>query len=160
MRRALEARGEIVTRAIEPRIRAKAVCVCRDGDRVLLGAAYDPTKREEFFGPPGGGVEFGERAEDAVRREMIEELGAELADVALLGVLENIFIYDGQPGHEIVFVFTARLADQSLYAKEEIEGNELGMPFMARWMPLDHFDAGGPPLYPHGLLGLLRGAGR
>ena len=31
---------------------------------------------------------------DAVRREMMEELGAELADVRLLAVVENIFTYE------------------------------------------------------------------
>lgn len=139
----------------EQRIRPKAVCVVRRDDEILVGDGWDPTKRERFYGPLGGGVEFGERAADAVRREMREELGVELTDVVLLGVLENIFVYDGCPGHEISFVFEARLADESLYARELLEGDEEGQHFTARWLPVDHFAPGGPPLYPEGLYGLL-----
>ena len=141
-----------------PAIRAKAVCVCRRGGDILVGRAYDRVKRETFYGPPGGGVEFGERAADAVRREFVEELDAELADVALLGVLENIYTYEGVPGHEITFVFEGRLTDPALYERDEIEGVEQGMAYVACWRPLDQFEGGGPPLYPDGLLALLRSA--
>ena len=136
-------------------IRPKAVCVCRRGDAILVNAAYDAVKRETFFGPPGGGVEFGERAADAVRREMREELCAELAEVELLGVLENIFVYEGVPGHEIVFVFAGPLANEALYSCEEIVGDEEGHTFIARWEPIERFAEGGPPLYPEGLYELI-----
>lgn len=137
------------------RIRPKSVCVCRRGDAILVIADHDATKGETFFIPPGGGIEFGERAVDTVRREMREELGADLCDVTLLGVLENIFTYEGQPGHEILFVCEARLVDTSLYEREEINGLEGDHPFVARWMPLSHFAPGGPPLYPTGLREML-----
>ena len=143
------------------RIRVKAVCVCWRGGEILVNAAFDAVKGERFYGPLGGGVEFGERAADAVRREMREEVGVELTDVTLLGVLENVFVYEGHPGHEVVFVFAARPRDATLYDRDEIVGTESnGQRFVARWIPLDHFAAGGPPLYPDGLLSLLRaGAG-
>ena len=136
-------------------IRAKAVCVCRRGTDILVGSAYDESKDETYYGPPGGGIEFGERAIAAVRREMLEEFGAELADVTLLGVLENIFTAERQPGHEIVFVFGARLADPTLYQCEAIVGNEDGQRYVAYWLPLDHCGPEGPPLYPDGLRELL-----
>ena len=138
------------------RIRPKAVCVCWRGDEILVGEAYDAVKRERFFGPLGGGIEFGERAAVAVQRELREELNVALADVRLLGILENVFTYEGKPGHEIVFVFEARLDDPHLYDREEIHGSEEGQPFVARWIPLVHFAGGAPPLYPEGLFDLLR----
>ena len=64
---------------------------------------------EGFHRLIGGGVEHGETALEAVRREVREELGATLLDAELLGVLENIFELDGEPGHEVVFVHTGRL---------------------------------------------------
>ena len=137
-------------------IRPKAICVCRDGDRILVARAYDPAKREHFFIPLGGGVEFGEYAADAARRELREELGAEVDDVTLLGVLENIFTYDGAPGHEIVFVFDARLVDATLYARDEIDcGESDGAPFTATWLSLRDAERDGVRLYPEGLLALL-----
>ena len=48
--------------------------------------------------PLGGGVEFGERAAEAVGREFVEEIGQALVDVRLLCVLENLFVYDGSRG--------------------------------------------------------------
>lgn len=140
------------------RIRPKAVCATRREDEVLVVPAVDSVKGETFYGLPGGGVEFGEYATDAVRREMREELGAELTDVTLLGVLENVFTYEGRPGHEIVFVFEARFADAGFYTRDEVVGDEEGTAFVARWVPLAQFGHGGPPLYPTGLLELLRQA--
>ena len=141
-----------------PAIRPKAVCVIRRGDEILVNDAYDSVKGERFYGPLGGGVEFGERAEDAVRREMREEIGVELEGVVLLGVLENIFVYEGCPGHEISFVFEARLTDRTLYEREELRGVEGELELVARWVPLRLFADGGPPLYPQGLYALLHGA--
>jgi len=140
-----------------PSIRPKAVCVVRRGDRILVSAAVDAAKGETFYGPLGGGIEFGERAADAVRREMLEELGAELAEVRLLRVIENIFTYEGRPGHEITFVFEGRLADASLYERDELRWTESdGTEWLAEWIPLERFAPGGPPLYPTGLYQLLR----
>jgi ADP-ribose pyrophosphatase YjhB (NUDIX family) len=139
------------------RIRPKAVCVCRRGDEVLVGEGYDRVKQQYFYGPPGGGIEFGERAVDAVQRELLEEIEAELDDVVLLGVVENIFAYEAEPGHEIVFVYEARLRDPALYEVSEIAGVENGADYRVRWMPLAHFREGTSPLYPDGLLELLGG---
>jgi 8-oxo-dGTP pyrophosphatase MutT (NUDIX family) len=138
-------------------IRPKAVCTVQRGAEILVSAAHDSVKDETYYGPLGGGIEFGEIAADAVRREMVEELGAELVDVRLLGVLENIFTYEGRPGHEIVFVFLGRFADATLYEHDELRWTESdGTQWVATWMPLEHFAPGGPPLYPTGLYGLLR----
>jgi len=140
-----------------PFIRPKAVCTVRRGAEILVSAARDSVKGEEYYGPLGGGIEFGEHAADAVRREMMEELGAELVDVRLLGVLENIFTYEGRPGHEIVFAFLGRFADATLYERDELRWTESdGTEWVAQWLPLEHFAPGGPPLYPTGLYELLR----
>jgi ADP-ribose pyrophosphatase YjhB (NUDIX family) len=140
----------------EPGIRPKVVCVFRRGDEILVGSHYDRVKEERFYGPPGGGIEFQEYAVDALRREMREELDAELADVALLGVIENVFTHQGRPKHEIAFVYHARFADASFYDQDEIMGDEGGEPYPVKWMPLAHFGPGGPPLYPTGVYDLLR----
>ncbi|MGZ8377882.1 MAG: NUDIX hydrolase [Gemmatirosa sp.] len=137
-------------------VRPKAVCVCSRDDRILVNAALDAVKGEQYYGPLGGGIEFGERAADAVARELREEIGVAITDVRLLGVLENLFTYEGTASHEIVFVFDARLADASLYAHASLVGEESnGQAFVARWMPLATFAPGGPPLHPDGLYELL-----
>lgn len=134
------------------RIRPLALAVFRSGSRILVEDKWD--RPEPFYRPPGGGVEFGERGIDAVRREMREEFDAEITGVRLLGTLENIFDYHGRPGHEIVMAFRVRFVDASFYAAERIVGTESeGTRIEAIWLdvsqPLDR------PLYPEGLLELL-----
>ena len=140
-------------------IRPLAICIFRDGDRILVGEGYDPVKRETFYRPLGGGIEFGERAEEALRREIREEIGAEIESVEYLFTLENIFTFNGEMGHEIVMIFDARLADENLYAQETIAGTEFdgtqNFPFKALWKRLDEFGTEAP-LYPNGLLSALQ----
>ena len=129
-----------------------ALAVFRDGARILVEDKWD--RPEAFYRPPGGGVEFGERAIDAVRREIREEFGAEITGVRLLGTLENIFDYHGRTGHEIVMVFEARFVDASYYVAERIVGMESeGSQIEAVWIDLSQ--ALDRPLYPNGLLELL-----
>jgi len=86
-----------------------------------------------------------------------DETGQALMVIRLyLGMLENIYIYEGRRGHEIVLVYDGRLADERLYQNESITGDELGQSFTAVWKRLDEFGPGKSILYPDGLLDLLR----
>ncbi|MDP7020454.1 MAG: NUDIX hydrolase [Pirellulaceae bacterium] len=138
-------------------IRILAICVFRHGSKVLVAQGFDAVKEESFLRPLGGAVEFGELAADALRREIREELAAEIAEVVQIGVLENIFTYRGQPGHEIVLVFDARFVDQEFYQKDSLAIHEEDIwDGPARWVDLNDdlpFD-----LYPDGLAALLRNA--
>jgi ADP-ribose pyrophosphatase YjhB (NUDIX family) len=139
-----------------PAIRARAVAIVRNGHRVLVERGYDPVDGTRFYRAIGGHIEFGERAARTVAREWSEEYGLTLADVRLLGVLENLFTYAGRPGHEVVFAFEARVAEPHVYECNEFEGvDPEGRRHQAVWIaPLD-LAAGGIPLYPAGLLELL-----
>lgn len=141
---------------MEEKIRPLAICLFRRGERILVMEGYDPTKRERFFRPLGGGIEFGERGWETVQRELREEIQAEAQDIRYLFTLENIFTFNGQRGHEIVLVYDGSLGDESLYEREVIEGTEYDpfckTPMRARWMRADEFGKGGAILYPSGLL--------
>ncbi|MEO5951958.1 MAG: NUDIX domain-containing protein, partial [Chloroflexia bacterium] len=97
----------------EKRIRATALGIFRRGDEIFVAKGYDPNKDQYFYRPLGGGIEFGERGEEAIIREMREETGLELTNVLYLGICENIFTYLGEPGHEIVLLYEANFADPS-----------------------------------------------
>jgi len=131
-----------------------SLAVIRRGDDVLVYRGQSRVEPRPYFRPLGGGIEFGERAEAALHRELMEELGVEVTDAHVLGVLENIFNNDGELRHEIVFVFEARLVDRTLYDRNELwpsldEGNPVS------WQPLGRFIRGQASLYPEGLLDLL-----
>jgi ADP-ribose pyrophosphatase YjhB (NUDIX family) len=131
-------------------IKAMAV-IQRPRDKALL--VSEAAVAGPFHRPLGGHVEFGERAIDTIHREFGEEIGQRLAGVRLLGVLENIFQWQGALHHEVVFVFRAAFADPAAY---EIERQPIrdqpddGDRVM--WRPAG---ASGPPLYPDGLAELL-----
>ena len=138
-------------------IRPLALCLFRrDDGSILVAPGFDEVKRQRFYRPLGGGIEFGERAEDAARREIREELGAAVEGLRLLGTYENIFTFQGQPGHELVWLYEGRFTDASFYERDVIEADEGGAKFEAHWVPLSVFEKGEAPLYPDGLLAMLR----
>lgn len=137
-------------------IRAKSVCIFRQEDKILLTEGYDPTKDEHYLIPVGGGIDFGETSAEAARREVMEEIGAEIHSLQLLGVLENIFIFNGTPGHEIVFVYEAGLVDKNLYLRTEIQGIESnGAALKANWFNLTEIKDGILKVYPSGIHTIL-----
>ncbi len=135
-------------------LRAKAICLFLKEDRLLAIDGFDPTKQQRFWVPIGGRVELGESSRDAIVRELREELSTEVEDLRLLGVLENIFTFDGGPGHEIVFVYDATFVDNSFYERKEVVGLEGDSTFTARWID-PRAPSNGWPLYPDGLEDLL-----
>ena len=142
--------------AKKARIRPIALCVFRYDDQILVGEGYDEVKRETFYRPIGGGIEFGEYAQGAVMREVMEEIKQALTDVQYLGTLENIFVFNGKPGHEIILIYEAVFADKTVYERETIarEDDHHNLR-LTRWLPLAFFERGEAPLYPEGLLELL-----
>ncbi len=136
-------------------IRTIAICVFRNGNRILAGEGFDSIKHQTFYRPLGGTIEFGERSDETIRRELAEEIKAEVTDLHYLGLLENVFVYEAEKGHEIVLVYDGQFVDRSLYEKAMIPGDEFGSPFRAVWVDLDTIGPGKPPLYPLGLVELL-----
>lgn len=152
--------GEARPAAEAGRIAAKAVAlVVRDG-RVLVERCVDERAGTRFLRAIGGTIEFGEAAADAAAREWREELGLEIAGLTRLGVLENRFVYEGRPGHEIVFVFVAGLANAGDARRDEWTATDTdGRPHTAVWVSLDDVVCGAARVVPDGVAALLRGLG-
>ncbi|MGI8522253.1 MAG: NUDIX hydrolase [Nocardioides sp.] len=107
----------------------------------------------------GGGVELGETHREAIVREVDEELGATIHDLAFLATVENIFWIDDVLGHEIVFLYSGRLEPQPAVIDATLTESD-GTIVPVTWRPFD--DAGESlPLYPAGIDPWIRGlAGR
>lgn len=135
-----------------PAIRVIALAVIPSQDRtrhVVFRSRKDGG--EEFNRPLGGGVELGERAQDAVVREIAEELGATFRPESLLAILENLFEHHGRPGHEIVFVYAGTLAEGDvLPAEGGWYAEDSGEPMWVEWRPVEP-GPDEPVLYPPGL---------
>ena len=87
---------------------------------------------------------------------MEEELQTRVRDVRWLGMLENLFVLDGEQGHEIVLLYEADLEDEALYDRCPIWGQEDdGSPIRAVWKPMSDFTSGRSRLVPKGILAML-----
>jgi ADP-ribose pyrophosphatase YjhB (NUDIX family) len=100
--------------------------------------------------PPGGTIEFGERAAEALKRELMEELNEPITEPEPLSVLENLYTHGGTPGHEVVFVFKAAFVDAAAYARERFVFRD-GLVQEARWIDRSRIEAGKDVLLPRGL---------
>jgi ADP-ribose pyrophosphatase YjhB (NUDIX family) len=130
-------------------IKAMAV-IRRPRDAALL---VSEAPDGSFQRPLGGHVEFGEYARDTIRREFLEEIGQELTGVRLLGVLENIFPWQGGTEHEVVFIFGAAFADEAAYEiEEQVIADDTEPKSRVIWRAAG---AVTPPLYPAGLTELI-----
>jgi ADP-ribose pyrophosphatase YjhB (NUDIX family) len=139
------------------RIRVKAMVYLPNaaGTHHAVLRGDDPSDGRTFHRLIGGGVELGERSLDAVVREVAEELRATLLEPRLLGVLESIFTYDDEPGHEIVFVYAGRLAEGDVVPAEGGWYDDVGVPMWVEWRPCDAGVRDSLPLYPDGVGELL-----
>ncbi|HEY1944543.1 MAG TPA: NUDIX domain-containing protein [Roseiarcus sp.] len=100
--------------------------ILRDGRLLLVNRRKAP--EAGCWSLPGGKVDFLERVEDAVRREILEEIGVEIVLERALTLVEMIGI-DGQ--HWVSPVYLARIA------KGEPENREPDKLAAVEWFPLD-----------------------
>jgi len=124
---------------------ATAVFIERDDGRLLfIRRAKEPARGRLV--PPGGFVDLGETAEDAVRREVREEAGLELEDIRFLCSQPNQYFYRDVTYPVLDFFFMARtvaaeharalddVVSLGWYRPDDVDVDELAFPSMkAAW---------------------------
>lgn len=88
-------------------------------NKVLLLKSH---KWDDEYVIPGGHVEWGEKMEDALRREILEETGLEIYDLELVGLKENVYTTGTQERKHFIFVdFACRTDSSQVTLNEEAE---------------------------------------
>lgn len=114
-------------------ITAVAAFILDHNDRVLLiRRAKDPARTK--LAPPGGFVDAGESLEQAIRREIAEEVGLEVQEVRYLSSHPNDYTYHalGRPVCDVFFVAEAQSCEVFLQTEEASAW---------QWHPLAEIDA-------------------
>jgi len=136
-------------------IRNIAICLIENDGKIFVGEGFDEVKKETFYRPLGGGIEFGELAKDTVIREFQEEMETEISVGTYLTTFENRFTFNGVSGHEIILLFSATFKDKSIYQKDNIKCKEEGADFIAKWVNKSDFLSAKKILYPKGIVDYL-----
>jgi ADP-ribose pyrophosphatase YjhB (NUDIX family) len=98
------------------------IIIIKDG-KVLLHRNAE----KEHYCLPGGGVQFLENSEEAIKREIKEETGLDIKIDKYVSTIENIFEKQGIKFHEIYFVYKGSFTEDVDTSKviENIEGKPI-----------------------------------
>ena len=76
--------------------------IIKDGKLLTVDIANN-----NFYCLPGGHVHLGESSQEAIKREIKEEVGVEVIDAKLLSIIENFFTNaKGKVVHEVCYYYT------------------------------------------------------
>ena len=111
--------------AQSPRVCVGVIVLNTKGEMLLLRSH----KWKNQWVVPGGGVEWGERSEDTVKREVLEETGLRITDAQFLGAEECIFPEEfHKKQHFIFFDFYAKTTDTVVTLNDEAEEYQWVLP--------------------------------
>jgi len=134
-------------------IRPIVLGLVRKDNKILVSEGYDKNRNLTFYRCLGGGIEFQEKSNEALKREFLEELGKEIIVKDFLGISESIFTFEGKKAHELVFFYSATLSDSDY--QEEYIMNEDGKEDKAIWIDVNDCKNKKLILYPEEILKYL-----
>lgn len=127
-------------------IRPIVLGIAIKNNKILVGEGFDTSKNELFYRCLGGGIEFLEKSDDALKREFLEEINVNISTKELLGVSENIFTYNGKSAHELIFFYSIDISDED-YKNEYVINDDCGK-YKAKWIDINDFRNKNKILYP------------
>lgn len=114
--------------------RVAAIIYNSNKDKILIHKSKDG----KHWVLPGGRVEFYEQAEDAIRRELFEEIGIRVQECRLVWMVENFFTKDEKKFHEIsLYYFIELLQENNLEENDEFYGIEYEKNILFSWKKID-----------------------
>ena len=124
-------------------IRPVVLGIVKKDNKILVNRGSDKVTGEEFYRCIGGGIEFLETSEYALKREFQEELNIDIEVKEFLGISENIFTYHGEKAHELILFYNVSIKNEDYKEEYVVDGN-----VNARWIDINKFKNKELKLYP------------
>lgn len=134
-------------------IRPVVLGIVKKDEKILVSRGYDSSRKEFFYRCIGGGIDFLERSEDALKREFIEELNVEIKVGRFLGISENIFKYKGKDAHELILFYDVSIKNEDYKFSYKLIDDE--DEYEALWVDINTFKKGENTIYPKEILNIL-----
>ncbi|MBP3970314.1 NUDIX domain-containing protein [Bacillus cereus] len=128
-----------------PKLRAEVMIVNEDRSKVLVQCDLNET----FYRFPGGSIEFGETAKEAIMRELMEEYDLKI-DIQELAVLnEDIFEWNNEKGHYCTLIHWGTVKERVINGIRHKEHQDIKLV----WKSIEELKT--KPTYPEGILSYL-----
>jgi len=106
-----------------------AIIINNNNEILLIKRASDSRTEPGTWSRPGGEVEFGESAEEATKREILEETGIEIEIIKFLEMTQNL--NEDKSKHWIALGFLAKHISGEPTNMEPTKHDEV------KWIPID-----------------------
>src|SRR3990172_11571683 len=121
-----------------------AAVILRDGPGGSTEVLLQVIGSQPYWCLPGGRVDFGEPAEEAMRREIVEELGIKPHIERPLWVVENLYQQNGARFHKISLYYLASLPESCPEANAACPWQTVeldGTPLLNQRHPIDTLES-------------------
>lgn len=115
-------------------------------NKLLVSECFDKVKNQTFYRCLGGGIDFLEKSEDALKREFLEEIDANIIVKDFLGISENIFTFNGKNAHELILLYSIDIKDEDY--KDEYQIKDSCDETKVIWVDINDFKNKTKILYP------------
>ncbi len=115
-------------------------------NKLLVSEGFDKVRNETFYRCLGGGIEFLEKSQEALKREFAEEINVDIIIKDFLGISENIFTCQGKRAHELILFYSIEIPDKN-YQEEYKVIDDHGKT-TAKWIDINEFKNKNKILYP------------
>lgn len=115
-------------------------------NKLLVSECFDKVKNQTFYRCLGGGIEFLEKSEDALKREFLEEIDADIIIKDFLGISENIFTFNGKNAHELILLYSIDIKAEDY--KDEYKIKDSCDDHKVIWVDINDFKNKSKILYP------------
>ena len=135
-------------------IRPIVLGIIKKDNEILVSKGFDEVKNEEFYRSIGGGIEFLETSQEALKREFKEELNIDIKIGKFLGISENIFTYNGKQAHELILFYDVYIEKKDYKEKYHIIDDDSETD--AIWVDIDKFKNKELKIYPEQMFKYLK----